>query len=89
MVNAAGVRFWICSLSFFAVLSAPTQQRASPDLPHLAKNGRATQLLVDGKPFLILGGELHNSSSSSVEYMQAVWPRLTALHLNTVLLPVA
>lgn len=89
MANAAGVRFCICSLSLFAVLSAAAQQRTSPDLPHLAKNGRATQLFVEGKPFLILGGELHNSSSSSVEYMQAVWPRLTALHLNTVLLPVA
>jgi hypothetical protein len=38
---------------------------------------------------MILGGELHNSSSSSVEYMKPVWPRLTALHLNTALLPVA
>ncbi len=51
--------------------------------------GSATQLIVDGKPFLILGGELHNSSSSSVEYMKLVWPRLAAMHLNTVVLPVA
>ncbi len=58
-------------------------------LPHLEKHGSATQLVVDGKPFLILGGELHNSSSSSVEYMKPVWPRLAAMHLNTVLTPVA
>jgi hypothetical protein len=58
-------------------------------LPHLEKRGTATQLIVDGKPFLVLGGELHNSSSSSVEYMKPVWPRLAAMHLNTVLLPVA
>jgi len=58
-------------------------------LPHLEKRGHATQLIVDGKPFLILGGELHNSSSSSVEYMKDVWPRLAAMHLNTVLTPVA
>jgi len=58
-------------------------------LPHLEKRGSATQLVVDGKPFLVLGGELHNSSSSSVEYMKPVWPRLTAMHLNTVLMPVA
>jgi Domain of unknown function (DUF5597)/Glycosyl hydrolases family 35 len=58
-------------------------------LPHLEKHGSATQLIVDGKPFLVLGGELHNSSSSSVEYMKPVWPRLAAMHLNTVLLPVA
>lgn len=57
--------------------------------PHLEQRGAAVQLIVDGKPFLILGGELHNSSSSSVEYMKAVWPRLAAMHLNTVILPVA
>ncbi|RSL15078.1 beta-galactosidase GanA [Edaphobacter aggregans] len=58
-------------------------------LPHLEKRGGATQLIVDGKPFLVLGGELHNSSSSSVAYMKPVWPRLTAMHMNTVLSPVA
>jgi hypothetical protein len=58
-------------------------------LPHLEKRGGVTQLIVDGKPFLILGGELHNSSSSSIEYMKPVWPRLAAMHLNTVLSPVA
>lgn len=58
-------------------------------LPHLEKRGNATQLIVDGKPFLILGGEVHNSSSSSVGYMEAVWPHLQAMHMNTVVLPVA
>ena len=58
-------------------------------LPHLEKHGNATHLIVEGKPFLVLGGELHNSSSSSIEYMKPVWPRLTAMHLNTVLLPIA
>ncbi|MFP5205882.1 MAG: DUF5597 domain-containing protein [Acidobacteriota bacterium] len=61
---------------------------AASGLPHLETRGRATQLIVDGKPFLILGGELHNSSSSSVAYMKPIWPRLAALHLNTVALPV-
>lgn len=35
----------------------------------------------------MLAGELHNSSASSLEYMAAIWPRLKALHLNTVILP--
>jgi beta-galactosidase GanA len=55
----------------------------------LEKRGSTTQLIVDGKPFLILGGELHNSSSSSVAYMKPIWPRLAAMDLNTVLAPVA
>lgn len=69
---------------------AQVSKPASADgIPRLEKRGDATQLIVDGKPFLILGGELHNSSSSSVEYMKSVWPRLAAMHMNTVLLPVA
>jgi beta-galactosidase GanA len=62
---------------------------ASAGMPHLEKRGLSTQLIVDGKPFLILGGELHNSSSSSLAYMKPIWPRLSAMHLNTVLAPVA
>ena len=58
-------------------------------IPHLEKRGSATQLIVDGNPFLVLGGELHNSSSSSLAYMEPVWPRLTAMHLNTAVLPIA
>lgn len=57
-------------------------------IPHLQKKGTATQLIVDGKPFLILGGELGNSSSSSTNYMNSIWPTLEKLNLNTVLAPV-
>ena len=75
----------------FAIAVAATAQSGVPQnaLPHLEKRGNVTQLVVDGKPFLILGGEMHNSSSSSVEYMKSVWPHLATMHLNTVLLPVA
>ena len=76
-----------CLTCYLPTLAATQTPKA--DLPHLEKRGDATQLIVGGRPFLILGGELHNSSSSSVEYMTPVWPRLTALHLNTALLPVA
>jgi beta-galactosidase GanA len=58
------------------------------EIPHLRKQGTATQLIVDGEPFLMLGGELGNSSSSSLEYMKPIWPKLVEMHLNTVLAPV-
>jgi beta-galactosidase GanA len=57
--------------------------------PHLRKQGSAIQLIIDGRPFLVIGGELHNSSSSSLEYMKPIWERLVALHLNTVLAAVS
>lgn len=85
-------RLGLFTLLILIVSAGPVvgQTRDShPGLPHLERRGSATQLIVDGKPYLVLAGELHNSSSSSVEYMKPVWPRLTAMHLNTVLLPVA
>ena len=46
-------------------------------------------MIVDGKPFLVLAGELNNDSSSSLEYMKSVWPKLVRAKLNTVLTPVS
>ena len=43
------------------------------------------QLTIAGEPFLILGRELHNSSSSVKENLNVRWPRLKELGLNTVL----
>lgn len=57
----------------------------SEPLPVIEKRGVAQQLIVDGKPFLTLAGELHNSSASSSDYMKPIWPRLKALNLNTVI----
>jgi hypothetical protein len=58
---------------------------ASAQIAHLEKHGNATQLIVDGKPYLVLGGELTNTASSSADYMKPVWPRMARMHLNTVL----
>jgi hypothetical protein len=57
-------------------------------LPYLKKQGTAHQLIVGDKPFLIIGGELGNSSASSLSYMKDIWPTLLKLNLNTVLIPV-
>ena len=57
--------------------------------PHLEKRGAATQLIVDGKPFLMLSGELHNSSSSSLDYMKPIWPQLAAMGINSVVTPLS
>ncbi len=69
----------------FAASQAVAQTVPSPLIPHLAKQGSATQLIVDGKPFLILGAELHNSSSSSVRFTAPLLARFASHHLNTVL----
>jgi beta-galactosidase GanA len=61
---------------------------AAATVPYLRKQGSATQLMVNDQPFLILGGELHNSSASSLAYLDKVWPTLKTAELNTVLAPV-
>jgi len=47
------------------------------------------ELRVDGEPFLILGAELHNSSSSTSTYMAGQWQRLQNAGANTVLAAVS
>ncbi len=54
----------------------------------IKKQNGVAQLLVKGNPFLILGGELGNSSTSSLDYMKPIWPKLKSMQLNTVLAPV-
>ena len=76
---------WAVLLLFAASILAAS----ASSIPHLEKKGTATQMIVDDQPFLILGGELHNSSSSSLDYMKPIWPELREMNLNTVLTPVA
>jgi len=67
---------------------AHAQKAAENTMPRIVKSGNNFQFIVDGQPFLVLGGELGNSSASSSEYMKPVWPKLKAMQLNTVIAPV-
>jgi len=58
------------------------------EAPHLAHEHGATQIVVNGKQFLVRGGELENSSASSLAYLDTIWPKVVAMHFNTVLAPV-
>lgn len=69
--------------SFFVIMVCANAQAVKG--PHLEKRGNATQLIVNGQPFLVLSGELHNSSSSSAAYLRPIWKNLKEMHLNTVL----
>lgn len=58
---------------------------ASHSIPHLRKTKNSSQLIVNDKPFLMLAGELHNSSLSSANFMSTVWPNMKAANINTLL----
>lgn len=47
--------------------------------------------MVDGKPFIMLAGALHNSTSSGIKYMNDIdlWDGLAEMNLNTVIATVS
>jgi beta-galactosidase GanA len=77
----------VCVLTTLCAVPSDGADQSYP-IAHLREQGNATQLIVDGKPFLVLGGELGNSSTSSLDYMKPFWPKLVKLNLNTILAPV-
>ena len=59
-------------------------------IPHLSKNEYgASQMIVKGKPFLMLGGELYNSSASNITYLDSTLKKLKVANLNTVFVPIS
>ena len=58
-------------------------------IPYIEGTGKQAALYVDGKPFYARSGEIHNSSASSLEYMDArVWPALRNMNMNCVVAPI-
>ena len=66
------------------LLAAVAGGEAQP-LPQIRQNGAVKQFFVDNQPFIMLAGELHNSSASSIEYMKPIWEKLASMRLNTVI----
>ena len=56
-------------------------------IPQLVKKGDKFTFLVDGKPFLILGGQVNNDSAFP-DRMERAWPKMKAMSVNTVEYPV-
>jgi beta-galactosidase GanA len=86
-MNASRIFLGLSALALWLAGAAAPAYADTP-LPQLRKQGTAIQLIVDGKPFLVLGGELHNSSASDLNYLGGLWPRLKSAELNTVIAPV-
>jgi hypothetical protein len=75
----------LCTL---VLASLHVQIKAQSDsIPHLEKRDNRFALIVDGKPFLLLGGQINNSSSWPAT-LPAAWSAAEAMHANTVEAPV-
>ncbi len=57
------------------------------EAPRIVQKDGRYALLVEGRPYLILGGQIHNSSAWPSELPQ-VWGSMAALHANTMEAPV-
>jgi Domain of unknown function (DUF5597)/Glycosyl hydrolases family 35 len=76
-------RLFTLALIFFS-LAVVVRATEAPKL--IQKDGRWA-LLVDGHPYLVLGGQIHNSSAWPSEFPQ-IWESFAALHANTIEAPV-
>ena len=76
-----------CSLFaiVFVTMAATAALAAEP--PRFEQKDGRWALLVDGQPYLMLAGQVHNSSAWPSE-LPAVWKSLAELHANTVEAPV-
>jgi hypothetical protein len=83
-----GVILLVTSLRVACSAQDATGTTLAAGVPHLQKQGNATQLIVDGKPYLAMAGELSNNAATSLENMDTIWPRLVAANLNTALIGV-
>jgi hypothetical protein len=77
-------RYSLFAIVLFMIAAAAAGAAEPPRF--VEKDGRWA-LLVDGHPYLILGGQVHNSSAWPSE-LPAVWKSLAELHANTVEAPV-
>jgi hypothetical protein len=56
-------------------------------IPQLVKNGEKYTFMVDGKPFIMMGGQVLNNSAFP-DRMERVWPIMKAMDANMIQFPV-
>ena len=75
------------AVTLLVVLCGISLYSFADDMPRLEKKDGRFALIVEGKPFLMLGAQINNSSSWASE-LPKVWPALEDMHVNTVEAPV-
>src|SRR5580765_3518416 len=86
MTHTVLVRLRRAVMLLVCVTTACAMSGAAEAPKFFEKDGRWA-LLVDGQPYLMLGGQVHNSSAWPSE-LPKVWKALAELHANTIEAPV-
>jgi hypothetical protein len=76
-----------CAIALLVLIVSASGASFAAEAPRFVQKDGRWALLVDGQPYLMLGGQIHNSSAWPSE-LPAVWKALAELHANTVEAPV-
>jgi len=87
-VRCVGRLLLILSAAGALAIVPKAAQTGVDSLPRIDRSGPCARLVVDGKPVILLGAEVENSSSSSLEYMEQVWPRLRQIGAHAAYVPI-
>jgi hypothetical protein len=78
----------ILVVTFLLISPLRARAQSAPPIPRLEHVNGQYHFLVDGKPFLILGGQAHNSSASNPDDIKPAMDSMVAIHANTIEVPI-
>jgi hypothetical protein len=79
----------ICAiLAWQATTVVCVAQPATKPVPGIEKTGSSYRLLVDGSPYLMLSGQVHNSDTSNLDDLNRSLDVLANWHANTAEVPI-
>jgi beta-galactosidase GanA len=75
-------------LACMAIAVLPGCAQSAPPIPRIENHDGQFTLLVDGQPFLLLGGQAHNSSATNPDDLKAPMDAMVDVHANTIEVPI-
>ena len=77
----------ILTILLLCLLTTGAQAQQKLHLEH--RGNSSARIVANGKPMLMIGGELGNSSASTPEDVKRTFSHLHKMGLNTVLVPIS
>ncbi|MGA7318332.1 MAG: hypothetical protein WBX22_30695 [Silvibacterium sp.] len=78
----------LVSALFFLALPAAAIAQSTRPLPKIEKTGSQYRFLVDGSPYLMLSGQVHNSDTANADDLNKALDVLAGWHANTAEVPI-
>jgi hypothetical protein len=75
-------------LALLTVSASAIAEPVSESIPKIEMIGSSIRLVVNGSPYLILGGQIHNSDTANADDLNKALDVLVGLHANTAEVPI-